>query len=170
MNCIKMNSFTYPARWGKSLCLISVFSTAVLVIAAMVLYLKTKPDALHWLSLLPLAILAGALLFVVRSYTIEPEALAIQRLFWSTRLPLAGLQSVQIEPGAMRGSARICGNGGMFSITGWYRNGSLGTYRAFVTDLKDTVVLRFPGKTIVVSPQNPERFAADISQFAFPTA
>lgn len=70
----------------------------------------------------------------------------------------------------MRGSRRICGNGGMFSITGWYRNRALGTYRAFVTNLKDTVVLRFPARTIVISPENPERFVAEISQFAFRTS
>ncbi len=43
----------------------------------------------------------------------------------------------------MRGSLRLFGNGGMFSITGLYRNRALGNYRAFVTDLKKTVVLRF---------------------------
>jgi hypothetical protein len=58
----------------------------------------------------------------------------------------------------------------MFSITGLFRNRALGNYRAFVTDLTQTVVLRFPKRTVVVSPQNPERFVADISKFAFRTA
>lgn len=62
----------------------------------------------------------------------------------------------------MRGSLRLCGNGGMFSFTGWYRNRALGVYRAFVTDLKSTVVLKFAKRTIVVSPERPEEFAAEI--------
>jgi hypothetical protein len=65
----------------------------------------------------------------------------------------------------MRGSFRLFGNGGMFSFTGWYRNRALGTYRAFVTDLKQTVVLRFEKKTIVLSPENPERFVSEITTF-----
>jgi hypothetical protein len=88
---------------------------------------------------------------------------------WSLLLPVAGLQAAEAVPGAMRGSLRLCGNGGLFSITGWYRNRALGNYRAFVTDLKRTVVLRFPARTVVVSPENPERFVAEISQFAFRT-
>jgi len=79
-------------------------------------------------------------------------------------VPLAGLQSATFTPDVMRRSLRLFGNGGMFSITGWYRNSALGTYRAFVTDLKNTVVLRFATqKTIVVSPENPEAFAAELS-------
>lgn len=165
-----MSSNTYPARWGKSLRWMSAFSTVMLAAIAVFLGFKTRPEALFWLPLLPALILAGALPFVVRSYAIEPNVLAIRRLVWTTRLPLAGLQSATAEPSAMRGSRRLCGNGGMFSITGWYRNRALGTYRAFVTNLKDTVVLRFPARTIVISPENPEQFVAEISQFAFRTS
>jgi hypothetical protein len=107
-----------------------------------------------------------ASLFVVRSYAIEFNELLIRRLLWTTRLPLAGLQSAEAVPDAMRGSLRLFGNGGMFSITGLFRNRALGNYRAFVTDLKKTVVLRFPKRTVVVSPENPEQFVAEISSFA----
>jgi hypothetical protein len=112
-------------------------------------------------------LLPVAALFIVRSYAIEPNVLAIRRLLWTTRLPLAGLQSAEVSPNVMRGSLRLFGNGGMFSITGLFRNRALGNYRAFVTDLTRTVVLRFPKRTVVVSPENPERFVADISEFAF---
>lgn len=119
---------------------------------------------------LPLLILPGAALFIIRGYEIEPNVLAIRRLLWTTRLSLSGLQSATAEPNAMRGSLRLCGNGGLFSITGWYRNRALGNYRAFVTHLKKTVVLRFANRTVVVSPEKPEQFAAEISQFAFRTS
>ena len=119
---------------------------------------------------LPPLMLCGAALFVIRSYVIEPNALAIRRLLWTTRWALTGLQSAEVMPEVMRGSLRLCGNGGLFSITGWYRNRTLGNYRAFVTDFKRTVVLRFPARTIVVSPENPERFVAEISAFTCRTA
>jgi hypothetical protein len=110
-----------------------------------------------------LALLLGAALFVVRGYTIEPDVLAIRRLLWTSHVSLVGLQSAMFTPGAMRRSLRWCGNGGMFSITGWYRSRALGHYQAFVTDQNQTVVLRFATRTVVVSPENPEAFAAEFS-------
>ena len=141
----------------------SVFTVVIISAVAIPILLK---NPMGWLVAL---ILPAAALFIIRSYTIEPNTLAIQRLLWTTRLPLSGLQSAEVVPDVMRGSLRLFGNGGMLSITGLYRNRALGNYRAFVTDLNRTVVLRFPKRTIVVSPENPDRFVAEISQFAFRT-
>jgi hypothetical protein len=160
-----MNGNTFNAPWGKTLRWVSALSGLLLLAVAVPLLAKATPTAAQGLTALPLLILAGAALFVIRSYTIEPGELLIRRLLWTTRLPLAGLQSVEAVPDAMRGSVRLFGNGGLFSITGWYRNRALGNYRAFVTDLKKTVVLRFEKKTVVISPADPERFVAEISPF-----
>jgi len=162
-----MNLNTYKAPWGKTLRWMSAFTAVIITAVAVLTLFKTKPEPVGWLVAL---ILPAAALFIVRSYAIEPNVLAIRRLLWTTRLPLAGLQSAEVSPNVMRGSLRLFGNGGMFSITGLFRNRALGNYRAFVTDLTKTVVLRFPKRTVVVSPENPERFVADISEFAFRTA
>ena len=161
-----MNGKTYNAPWGTALLVVSSLCVAAGVfVNALPFFARAavrQPLELAGLGIL--AILLAAMPFVVRGYTIEPDALAIRRLLWTTRVPLAGLQSATFTPDAMRRSLRLLGNGGMFSITGWYRNRALGTYRAFVTDLKNTVVLRFATqKTIVVSPENPEAFAAELS-------
>jgi hypothetical protein len=111
----------------------------------------------------PLLILLGCVPFVVRSYTIAEDAILIRRLFWDTRLELAGLKSAEVVPGAMRGSIRTCGNGGGFSITGWYWSKRLGAYRAFVTDLNRTVVLVLAKRKVVISPEDPEDFVAMLS-------
>ena len=115
-----------------------------------------------WIALLPLAILCGGILFTIRGYTVGPDAILIHRLLWTTRLPLAALQSAQFEPNAMKSSLRTFGNGGLFSFTGYFRNSSLGTYRAFVTDPHRTVVLHFSARTVVVSPSAPEDFVHHI--------
>lgn len=166
-----MNSIAYIAPWGKSLRFVSWFCVALGFIIPGAVYLTDKNGA-NWLMVggLYWAIMLGAVLFVIRGYAVGPNELAVQRLFWTTRLSLLGLQSAEVQPDVMRGSLRLFGNGGMFSFTGLYRNRALGNYRAFVTDLKRTVVLRFPKGTIVVSPENPERFVAEISQFAFRTS
>jgi hypothetical protein len=79
-----------------------------------------------------------------------------------TRLPRVGLESAQFEPNAMQWSIRTLGNGGFFSFSGFYRNKRLGGYRAFVTDRHQTVVLRYSGRTVVVSPAAPEQFVQEL--------
>jgi len=161
-----VNTNTFKAPWGKTLRWMSAFTVVIILAVAVLIIFKARPEPVGWLVVF---ILPAAALFTVRSYAIEPNVLAIRRLLWTTRLPLAGLQSAELSPNVMCGSLRLFGNGGMFSITGLFRNRALGNYRAFVTDLTKTVVLRFPKRTVVVSPENPERFVAEISEFAFPT-
>jgi len=160
MSCDVITIF-YKAPWGKTVRWVSALSTGVLLWGGA--SLSGEPAPLRWLAVLPALILIGAALFVIRSYAIEPEALAIRRLLWTTRLPLSGLQSATLEFHAMRWSLRLWGNGGLFSVTGWYYNRTLGWYRAFVTDPAQTVVLRFPQKIILVSPENPGRFLSDMT-------
>ena len=81
-----------------------------------------------------------------------------------TRMPRAGLQSATFDPQAMRGSLRTFGNGGFFSITGFYWNKTLRTYRAFVTDPRHAVVLRYERRMVVVSPGDPEAFVRELAE------
>jgi len=116
-----------------------------------------------WAAWFPLVVLFSAVPFTIRGYTIAADVLLVHRLFWTTRLPLAGLQSAEFEPEAMRRSIRLFGNAGLFSFTGFFRNKLLGAYRAFVTDQHRTVVMRFLKRTVVVSPAAPEEFVHDLA-------
>jgi hypothetical protein len=122
-----MDRKTYPAPWGISLRVVSSLCVAAALLVNLLPFFAPAAGraALALVGWGMLALLLGAMLFVVRGYTIEPDALAIRRLLWTTRVPRAGLQSVIFTPGAMRRSLRWCGNGGMFSITGWYRSRAL---------------------------------------------
>jgi hypothetical protein len=106
----------------------------------------------------PPLMIAGALLFMVRGYALEPGALLVRRLFWTTRVPLAGFERAWHDPQAMRGSKRLFGNSGLFAITGIFRNAPLGTYRAFVTNPGQAVVIRLASGALVVSPALPRAF------------
>jgi hypothetical protein len=99
---------------------------------------------------------------MIRSYAITGDEILIRRLFWTTRVPLAGLKSAEHMPRVMSTSLRTFGNGGGFSFTGWFWNKPLGHYRAFVTDLNRTVVLRFEKRTVVVSPAEPQDFVRQL--------
>ncbi len=111
----------------------------------------------------PAAILLGALLFVVRGYEVDGADLAVDRLLWRTRVPLAGLARAWHDPSAMRRSLRVFGNGGLFAIAGVFQNRELGRYRAFVTDPKRAVVLRLASRTVVVSPADPPALLAQLA-------
>jgi hypothetical protein len=153
---------TYRAPWGRAL----RWSSAFLVVLAVAYsvgmsFLPGVPSWIPWL--LPLIVL-GCLPFAVRGYAITGDAILIRRLLWTTRLERSGLTSAEARTRAMSGSLRTCGNGGGFSFTGWYWSKALGAYRAFVTDFDRTVVLRFGKRTVVVSPDEPEDFAAELQR------
>ncbi len=118
---------------------------------------------LRWVVILPLLILFGAALCTIRGYTITSDAILVHRLMHDTTLPRAGLESASADPEAMRASLRTFGNGGAFSFSGFYYNKRLGSYRAFVTDPRRAVVLRYANRRVVLSPSSPEDFARELS-------
>ncbi len=160
----------FKAPWGKSLWVMSAIGTGI-CLGVSILLLRTNPPLRtstlqFWLGMLPLISIVVAALFTVRGYSVLGDSLFVERLFWSTRLSLAGLQSAEFRPDAVRGSIRTFGNGGFFSFTGSYRNRELGSYRAFVTDPKRIVVLRFPGRAVVLSPDSSEDLVRTLSPLA----
>ncbi len=148
---MKPRQVKYDAHWGTLLVVMSVMSAAIcLVIGIMLLALGHGAHA--WLGWLLIAVVALCAVFTVRGYAVTGDAILVRRLFWSTRLPLSGLRRVSYTPEVMTGSWRLCGNGGLFAFSGLFRNKVLGNYRAFVTDLHETVVLQYDHRTIVLSP------------------
>ena len=153
---------TYKAPWCRLLVVMSTLAT--LLCLGITFGMPFLPASAHggeagmWIRWLPLALVFGCALFTVRGYTITPDAILVRRLFWDTRLPRAGLQAAEFVPGGMCKSIRTWGNGGFFSFTGFYWTRTLRSYRAYVTDLRRTVVLRYERRTIVVSPDRPEDF------------
>lgn len=152
----------FNAPWSRSLTLttatVSAFCLAVSLAEFFVLDPLRQDNPLVWLILLPVLTVVVSLLFTVRGYSLAPGRLGIQRLLWQTRLPLQGLQSARHEPAALERSLRLFGNGGLFSYTGVFRSAALGRYRAYLTDHQRAVVLRFAGRTLVVSPEDPAAF------------
>lgn len=157
---------TFRAPWCRSLVVISVVVTLVCFAVCAPLAAvgqKWRPwGAL--LGILPALLPAGAAPFLIRGYILTDDSLLIRRLFWPTTISLAGLRAVRHDPAAMRWSIRTCGNGGLFSITGFYWNKKLGSYRAFVTDPARSVIIRLAKRTLVVSPENPAEFAARLQE------
>jgi Bacterial PH domain len=144
---------TFSAPWGWPLKLSTALACVVVGVPAVYQLSQGRATGVF----LGLALLA-TLPFIVRGYTLTAPHLEIHRLGWTTRWPLDGLREASARPGAMARSWRLWGNGGLFAIHGWFSNGPLGRYRAFVTDPDRTVVLWLPTAVLVVSPGDPESF------------
>jgi len=154
---------SFRAPWSALVRVVSLAGTLLLggITAVQFVMLPSPPPVawgLRWTLALPAAILVGCALFTVRGYELAPRRLRVRRLLWSTEIPLEDLRRAWASPEAMRGSWRLFGNGGLFSITGLFRNARLGTYRAWATDRTRAVVLELPRRPVVVTPDSPEAF------------
>ena len=138
------------APWSRKL---QLTTFAFLAIIAVVVFLA-GPYA-SWV-VLGVLLLAGIL--SVRGYSVVNGQILIHRLGWSNRFDISQLERIEVEPGAIMGSIRVFGVGGLFSFIGTFRNQILGTYRAYATDADRTVVIVLNGSTIVVTPDSPDDF------------
>ena len=154
---------TFSAPWGLPLKVMTALGMAIFIGIPVTVLLGTGIGQFKWPILLPPTILIAGAFFMIRSYELRLGELKIKRLGWSTRLDLTDLQSIELDPTAMSGSIRTCGNGGLFCFAGWFRNKKLGSYRVFATDLKKCVVIKFPKGTVVVTPGDPDAFVKAVT-------
>lgn len=120
-----------------------------------------------------LLILMLTILFTVRGYRIENQALVILRLGWETRIPLEQLTHPIIDPTIFSNVWIRVGSGGFLGFIGWFWGRSLGWIHAWVTDPKRCVRIRRGQRWIAVSPDNPVRFISQLNsqlqQFGIPS-
>jgi len=162
-----MSDSVFKAPWGSTLISVTVLASGLFLGIVLIGAFSGPQDQASWWLLMegmPLLIWAIAGLFTIRGYILTDQTLAVRRLFGHTSIALHDLQSAEYRPGAMRHSLRTWGNGGLLSFTGKFWNAELGLYRAFVTDLEHTVVLTFPDRKIVLSPENTGEFVDSILQ------
>lgn len=150
----------FRAPWCTTLKAVT-FTLVAIAIALTIAAIVGRP-ALPWAAPLLSAILLLCSLSTIRRYSITKDAIIIHRLFWNVRLPTKDLTSASADPRAIHGSLRTFGIGGCFSWSGWYWNRSLRSYRAFVTDPHSAVILRWPNRTAVLSPDDPTRFITSL--------
>ncbi|HCR31737.1 MAG TPA: hypothetical protein DIV79_17170 [Opitutae bacterium] len=156
------NDNTFNAPWGRSLklatglCLVIVFGIFLIGI------LVEPKNVAYWrigMLWIPGGLLIVSFFFSIRNYQLLESTLLIQRIGWKSTIDLTDLKSVQVDPTAMSKSIRLFGNGGLFCFAGIFRNNKLGRYRALATSPKNSVILRFPNRTVVVTPEDPDGFA-----------
>lgn len=124
-----MSTF-YAAPWDTGLLTTTILTTALCAAIGIFLILygrrikrisSPSGSICQSLGILEIGIVIAFALFTVRGYTVTPEKIQVHRLLWKTDLPFGGLQSVEAEPNAMRGSKRTAGNGGFFAYSGQWK-------------------------------------------------
>ena len=124
-----MTTIEFRAPWSKTLRGATVLSLVVLALPMLgAIFAPVQPPLLAAVLLIgvPPLIVAATFAGRVRGYTLTEDAITVRRGLSNTRLPLAGLRSVTGDVDAMRGSVRVFGNGGLFSITGRFWNQQAG--------------------------------------------
>ncbi|MCK5740290.1 hypothetical protein KAH55_13970 [bacterium] len=158
-------SFTAP--WSNSL-KVSTLLVTVLLLSITVVGIFTGPqDTITWflsMVVMPPVMLLIFAFFAIRGYAITNDSLFVQRIGWNSTINLAGLESATVMVDAMDNSFRTFGNGGAFCFAGKFHNRKLGPYRAFATDPKRSVVLKWSNRTVVVTPNQPDVFVAELHQ------
>lgn len=150
----------FSTPWARSLRGLTILSLLILV-GLIVVALVAGPIGNHaWVAviLVPAILALVAVSFVtIRRYEIRPGVLQVKRLGWTTRVDLAGLESVQADPLALQEARRTFGEGKLSLFFNTYDNARLGRFHAFGNQEPQSVVLRFPERTVVVTPAEPER-------------
>ena len=91
----------FSAPWSRSLRVLTTAAVALLLALVLIGVLVGPRQSWVWRMAmvgLPLVILVGSLLFMVRGYVLTESQIEVQRLGWSTVLPFAGLAAVSGEP------------------------------------------------------------------------
>ena len=160
----------FSAPWSRSLRVLTTAAVALLLALVLIGVLVGPRQSWVWRMAmvgLPLVILVGSLLFMVRGYVLTESQIAVQRHAWSTVLPFAGLAAVSGEPQGLQGSLRLFGNGGLFGISGWFWNRRIGRFRAYATDPERAVLLRYrDGRKVLVTPHDVQHFIVRVRNLA----
>jgi hypothetical protein len=160
----------YHAPWGRRVWLISgaVCLLGLTIALALPLSLPVKDSGergLVWLSsAVVLLIIGGTSLWMIRRFELTDEAIIIRRSFWTNRIPLAKIESAEVDGRACERAWKTMGNDGLFAMHGRFRSKRLGKFQAYVTDPANAVVLRVPGDTIVISPEQPRQFVNELNR------
>jgi len=145
----------FGAPWSRGL----KATTGVLLLICALVALSAGPVGAS--IIVGVVLLAAA--FAVRGYSVSDGQLLIHHLGWATRIDLSHLVRAEFRPNAIDGSLRLGAIGGVFSSVGLFSSRELGFYRGYITDSSRAVVMNFGENRVVVTPDRPEEFVAEVT-------
>jgi len=148
-----MMAMSFTASWDS---LTKVFSAAVvLLLLGPAVFALRSPLA----SGTGIVVLALAYAWSARGYEIIDGTLVVRRLAGSVRIPLESIREArEATPEDLSGCMRLFGSGGLFGWYGLFRTSKLGKSTRYVTDRSHAGVLVSGARTVLISPDEVERF------------
>jgi hypothetical protein len=145
-------------------------TVALLTLTFSVIVLGVAVVSVRTASVFGVAIAAGCVLLLLlcwmygpTAYRVEPDALVIERPAGEHRVSLDGLVEVTRErrrpPITLKGY-RV---GGLFGVYGRLYTRRTGWISFWGRRVSGTVTLRFPNRSVIVMPDDPEEFIASLS-------
>ncbi|HZV35634.1 MAG TPA: PH domain-containing protein [Verrucomicrobiae bacterium] len=119
---------------------------------------------LLFVGCLLLFLAAGSLGFRIRSYEINSGNLIIHAGFGKKVVPLAGLKSVSLEENPFAGATKDAAMAGVWSYYGAFSSTKFGLFHAYATTTARGVMLTWPDKKVLVTPDNTSHFLQSVKQ------
>jgi hypothetical protein len=152
----------FPAPWDRTLRIVTTAAIAALLAAVALLLFLAATAALPFATVIAAGIAATvAIAFALapRGYALEPGHLRIERPLRPIEIPLASILAAWTLPdGALRGTVRVAGSGGLFGYYGRFWSKRLGAFRLYARRRAGLVVVDTATERFVLSPEPPERF------------
>ena len=96
---------------------------------------------------------------------VSGEWLTIVRRIGRKKIAVSDITYIE-RYGSMGSDTRVCGVGGVFGFTGWFRNKELGNYFAYVGDTKNAVLVQTRKRKYVVSCDRPDELVEALRKAA----
>lgn len=157
---------TSLGNWAKGITIVVTILFAFIIIKqASLITDEGKPDPIYT-TVLVLAIYLIAFLFRPIDYKVTNEKLIIHRLIMNVTIERKNIKSIEsIDRKNISWSLRTAGVGGLFGYFGKFFNSKLGSMTWYATRRDRTVLVTTnDGKKIILTPDNPTKFIADLSQ------
>ena len=156
-----MKTIQFGASWERRLSVISALATLILVLVVLqtiALSPKFDSNTISWRIGLVIFIGVSSALFFIRGYSITADSIQIHHLGWITSLKIKDLKSAEPAPLEVMSGIGLCGIWGIYSFTGIARSSAYGMHRRYLTNRSNAVALKFGGKTVLISPDDPKKF------------
>lgn len=128
--------------------------------------LERHPAFLWVMAALMLAGIVSSAVYYVLNYEVTNDALVVRKLFSKYTLKKISIRNVEILPkGALGFSWMIPGTGNVLALNGDYTNRRIGQTTWFRTRTdKIVMITTSSSRKIIVSPDEPERFVAELQR------
>ena len=160
-----MNKIQFGASWEKKLSTISSLVTVILILVALETVGKASRFDSETIALrigLAALIVLNSIFCLIRGYSITPDTIEINHIGRAKKFKIRDITDIEKVPLGARNGFGLCGIWGIYSFTGIAINSTYGIHKRYLTNRSNAVALKFGKKTVVVSPDDPDRFIQEV--------